>query len=102
MLSAQEARQKLQEVIALRDRRMVDWANNQLPEIQTAILRSVEMASTTTTYFALPQPTAPSDSVFSYLDTLQKILQNLKYVVSYKSNKDGYLFTIDFAERLVR
>lgn len=99
MLTAQEAREKLNAAVVARNNRIAVWVSNQLPRIEKEILQCVDN-TVTTVYFTVDivKEIETKDAPCLYAEALQKQLRLHDYVVDYTNNNTGYHYTLIFAE----
>ena len=99
MLTAQEAREKLQTVLSNREARIRAWVEDQLPSLQKAILDAIGNARDTVHVNVDIHPTYECDSPASYLSALIRTLEDHKYTVSNTGGPEKFPLTISWAEK---
>lgn len=101
MLTAQEARIKLQEVLNNREARIKAWVEDHLPKIETSILEAIGNARDVVYINVDIKPTYECDSPASYLTALIRVLEEHKYQVSNTGGPEKFPLTISWGEKKV-
>lgn len=97
MLTAHEAREKLQSVINDRETRIRVWVEGQLPIIEPSILDAISNAKETAYVTVSITPEYACDSCASYLSALIKALEDHKYTVAHTAGNKDCQLTIDWS-----